>query len=256
LPLKTSTGGITRLDAVARVEPGVGPIAVYHYGQQPAVTLSFNLAPGASLDAALAAAYDAASEVVPPEVALEFTGAAQKFQESTVQVPLLLLFTVVIIYMVLAVLYEHLGHPLTILTALPLAGFGALLVLLLANDELNIFSFVGIILLVGLVKKNGIMMIDFALARQRAGMSAEDVIVEACLVRLRPIMMTTFAAIFATLPIAVGFGAGGEARRPLGIAVVGGLFFSQFLTLYITPTFYVSMARVEAGLRRWRARFA
>ncbi|TXH75827.1 efflux RND transporter permease subunit [Thiobacillus sp.] len=256
LPLRTATGGITRLDAVARVDPGVGPIAVYHYGQQPAVTLSFNLAPGASLDAALAAAYDAASEVVPPEVALEFTGAAQKFQESTVQLPLLLLFTVVIIYMVLAVLYEHLGHPLTILTALPLAGFGALLVLLLANDELNIFSFVGIILLVGLVKKNGIMMIDFALARQRAGMSAEDAIVEACLVRLRPIMMTTFAAIFATLPIAIGFGTGGEARRPLGIAVVGGLFFSQFLTLYITPTFYVSMARMETALRRWRARFA
>jgi hydrophobic/amphiphilic exporter-1 (mainly G- bacteria), HAE1 family len=256
LPLKTTSGAITRLDAVARIEPGVGPIAVYHYGQQPAVTLSFNLAPGASLDAALAAAYDAASEVVPPEVTLEFTGAAQKFQESTVQLPLLLLFTVVIIYMVLAVLYEHLGHPLTILTALPLAGFGALLVLLLANEELNIFSFVGIILLVGLVKKNGIMMIDFALARQRAGKSAEDAIVEACLVRLRPIMMTTFAAIFATLPIAIGFGTGGEARRPLGIAVVGGLFFSQFLTLYITPTFYVSMARAEAALRRWRARFA
>jgi HAE1 family hydrophobic/amphiphilic exporter-1 len=256
LPLKTTSGAITRLDAVARIEPGVGPIAVYHYGQQPAVTLSFNLAPGASLDAALAAAYDAASEVVPPEVTLEFTGAAQKFQESTVQLPLLLLFTVVIIYMVLAVLYEHLGHPLTILTALPLAGFGALLVLLLANEELNIFSFVGIILLVGLVKKNGIMMIDFALARQRAGKSAEDAIVEACLVRLRPIMMTTFAAIFATLPIAIGFGTGGEARRPLGIAVVGGLFFSQFLTLYITPTFYVSMARAEAALRRWRVRFS
>jgi HAE1 family hydrophobic/amphiphilic exporter-1 len=254
LPLKTAAGEITRLDAVARVDPGVGPVAVYHYGQQPAVTLSFNLTPGASLDAALAAAYDAASEVVPSEVALEFTGAAQKFQESTVQLPLLLLFTVVIIYMVLAVLYEHLGHPLTILTALPLAGFGALLVLLLTNNELNIFSFVGIILLVGLVKKNGIMMIDFALARQRAGLSAEDAIVEACLVRLRPIMMTTFAAIFATLPIAIGFGAGGEARRPLGIAVVGGLFFSQFLTLYITPTFYVSMARAEAALRRWRTR--
>jgi HAE1 family hydrophobic/amphiphilic exporter-1 len=255
LPLKTAAGALTRLDAVARVEAGVGPIAVHHYGQQPAVTLSFNLAPGASLDGALAAVREAAREVAPPEVALQFTGAAQKFQESTVQLPLLLLFTVVVIYMVLAVLYEHLGHPLTILTALPLAGFGALLVLLLADAELNVFSYVGIILLVGLVKKNGIMMIDFALTRQRAGMSPEDAIVEASLVRLRPIMMTTFAAIFATLPIAIGFGAGGEARRPLGIAVVGGLLFSQFLTLYITPTFYVSMARVGAALRGWRARY-
>ena len=256
LPLKTVSGTLTRLDAVAKVEAGVGPIAVNHYGQQPAVTLSFNLAPGISLDQALVAAYDAAKEVVPAEVAMEFTGAAQKYQESTVRLPLLLLFTVIIIYMVLAVLYEHLGHPLTILTALPLAGFGALLVLLLMGEELNIFSFVGIILLVGLVKKNGIMMVDFALTRQRTGSSAEDAIVEACLVRLRPIMMTTFAAIFATLPIAIGFGAGGEARRPLGIAVVGGLLFSQFLTLYITPTFYVSMARVEAALKRWRARWA
>lgn len=256
LPLKTPAGALIRLDAVARIEAGVGPIAVHHYGQQPAVTLSFNLAPGASLDAALAATLEAASEVAPPDVALGFTGAAQKFRESTVQLPLLLLFTVLIIYMVLAVLYEHLGHPLTILTALPLAGFGALLVLLLAGEELNIFSFVGIILLVGLVKKNGIMMVDFALTRQRAGLSAEDAIVEASLVRLRPIMMTTLAAIVATLPIAIGLGAGGEARRPLGVAVVGGLLFSQLLTLYITPTFYVSMAQLEAWLARQRARFA
>lgn len=250
LPLRTASGELARLDAVARVEAGVGPIAVYRYGQQVAVTLSFGLAPNVSLDVGLNAALDAATEALPTEVSVELTGAAQKFQESTVTLPLLLLFTIVIIYMVLAVLYEHLGHPLTILTALPLAGFGALLVLLLAGEELNIFSYVGLILLVGLVKKNGIMMIDFALTRQRAGMSAEDAIVEACLVRLRPIMMTTLSAIVATLPIAIGFGAGGEARRPLGIAVVGGLVFSQFLTLYITPTFYVSMARLEAWLRQ------
>ncbi len=256
LPIRTASGGLTRLDAVARVEAGVGPVAVNHYGQQPAVTLSFNLAAGASLNTALAQALAAANEVLPADVTAQLAGSAQKFQESTVTLPLLLLFTVLVIYMVLAVLYEHLGHPLTILSALPLAGFGALLVLLLAGEELNIFSFVGIILLVGLVKKNGIMMIDFALTRQRAGMSAEDAIVEACLVRLRPIMMTTFAAIVATLPIAIGFGTGGEARRPLGIAVVGGLLFSQFLTLYITPTFYVSMAQFEGWLGRQRARFA
>ncbi len=255
LPLKTAAGSVVRLDTVARVEAGVGPVAVHHYGQQPAVTLSFALAPGASLDAALAAALAAAREAAPPGVTLQFTGAAQKFQESTVQLPLLLLFTVIVIYMVLAVLYEHLGHPLTILTALPLAGFGALLVLLLADAELNVFSFVGIILLVGLVKKNGIMMIDFALTRQRAGLSAEDAIVEASLVRLRPIMMTTLSTIAATLPIAIGFGAGGEARQPLGLAVVGGMVFSQFLTLYVTPTFYVSMARLEAGLRSLHTRF-
>lgn len=256
LPIRTASGTPTRLDAVARVEAGVGPISVNHFGQQPAVTLSFNLAQGASLNEALARALAAANEVLPAEVTAQLAGAAQKFQESTVTLPLLLLFTVLVIYMVLAVLYEHLGHPLTILSALPLAGFGALLVLLLANEELNIFSFVGVILLVGLVKKNGIMMVDFALTRQRAGMAPEDAIVEASLVRLRPIMMTTFAAIFATLPIAIGFGAGGEARRPLGIAVVGGLVFSQFLTLFITPTFYVSMARLEGWLRRRLARFA
>ena len=254
LPLKTASGAITRLDAVATIEAGVGPVAVYHYGQQLAVTLSFNVAANASLREVLDEAYAAAGEVLPPGVTMEYTGSAQKFQESTIELPLLLLFTILVIYMVLAVLYEHLGHPLTILTALPLAGFGALLVLLLMGEELNIFSFVGIILLVGLVKKNGIMMVDFALTRQRAGLPPEDAIIEACLVRLRPIMMTTFAAIFATLPIAIGLGAGSEARRPLGVAVVGGLLFSQILTLYITPTFYVSMARVQTRWQRWRAR--
>ncbi|MCA1979029.1 MAG: efflux RND transporter permease subunit [Thiobacillus sp.] len=256
LPIRAAAGGVTRLDAVARVSPAVGPISVNHVGQQPAVTLSFNLLPGTSLNEALTRALAAVNEGLPAEVTAGLAGSAQKFQESTVTLPLLLLFTVVVIYMVLAVLYEHLGHPLTILSALPLAGFGALLVLLLANEELNIFSFVGIILLVGLVKKNGIMMVDFALTRQRAGMPPEEAIVEASLTRLRPIMMTTFAAILATLPIAIGFGAGGEARRPLGVAVVGGLVFSQFLTLFITPTFYVSMARLQERLSRLRARRA
>jgi HAE1 family hydrophobic/amphiphilic exporter-1 len=154
------------------------------------------------------------------------------------------MITIVLIYMILAILYEHYGHPFTILTALPFAGFGALATLLLFREELNIFSFVGIILLIGLVKKNGIMMVDFAMQMQRdKDMKAVDAIVEACSVRFRPIMMTTGAAIFATLPIAMGYGAGAETRRPLGIAVVGGLVFSQFLTLYVTPVFFVSMDR-------------
>lgn len=256
LPLRAAGGEIVRLDAVARVESGVGPVSVSHEGQQPAVTIAFGLASGVSLDRALAEALAVAAEVVPPDVALEFAGTAAKFQESALQMPLLILATVIVIYMVLAVLYEHLGHPLTILTALPLAGAGALLTLLLADEELNVFSYIGIVLLVGLVKKNGIMMVDFALTRQRAGMSAEDAIVEASLVRLRPIMMTTFSAIVATLPIAIGMGAGGEARRPLGVAVVGGLVFSQFLTLYITPTFFVSMASLQARLEAWQVRRA
>jgi HAE1 family hydrophobic/amphiphilic exporter-1 len=170
--------------------------------------------------------------------------------------PILLAITILVIYMILAILYEHLGHPLTILTALPLAGFGALVMLLTFHQEINIFSFVGIILLVGLVKKNGIMMVDFALGLQREkGLPAEQAIVEASLVRFRPIMMTTLAAILATLPIALGYGAGGETRQPLGVAVVGGLLFSQLLTLYLTPTFYVSLERFTQWLRRGPARY-
>jgi HAE1 family hydrophobic/amphiphilic exporter-1 len=192
-----------------------------------------------------------ASETLPSGVTVKMAGSAKAFQDAFSTLPVLLLITIVVIYMVLAVLYENYAHPLTILTALPFAGFGALLMLLLMGMELNIFSFVGIILLVGLVKKNGIMMVDFALQLQREkGLSAQDAIVEASLIRFRPIMMTTLAAIFAALPLALGTGTGSEMRQPLGIAVVGGLVFSQLLTLYVTPTFYASMEQLVGFSRR------
>ena len=198
---------------------------------------------------AVTAVQGIADEVVPAGISTSFTGSAKAFQEAFRSLPILLLITVLLIYIILAILYEHYGHPFTILTALPFAGFGALATLILFREELNIFSFVGIILLIGLVKKNGIMMVDFALQMQREqSMKPVDAIVEACTVRFRPIMMTTAAAIFATLPIALGYGAGAETRRPLGIAVVGGLIFSQFLTLYVTPVFYVTMERFSQYL--------
>ena len=250
LYVQSSTGRMVPIHAVADVNMGVGPVSVSHYGQLTSVVLSFNLAPGISIGDAVSRLERMAAETLPSGVSAKMVGSAKAFQDAFRTLPILLLITILVIYMVLAILYEHYGHPITILTALPFAGFGALLVLMLFGMELNIFSFVGIILLVGLVKKNGIMMVDFALQLQRdRGLPADEAIVEACLIRFRPIMMTTMAAIFATLPLALGTGTGSETRQPLGIAVVGGLVFSQLLTLYVTPTFYVSMERVTTWFR-------
>jgi HAE1 family hydrophobic/amphiphilic exporter-1 len=253
LYVRSSSGQLVPLSSLATVSQGTGPLAVAHQGQLPSATISFNLKPDVSLGEAVLSVERIARETLPSTIQVSFQGTAEAFQSSIQGLGLLLLVAIVVIYMVLGILYESFIHPLTILTALPFAGFGALVTLLVFRTELSIYAFVGIIMLVGLVKKNGIMMVDFAIEAERAqGYTAEKAIYEACLVRFRPIMMTTMAALMGTLPIALGIGAGAESRRPLGLAVVGGLVFSQTLTLYVTPVFYVYMDRLQQrfGKRR------
>jgi hydrophobic/amphiphilic exporter-1 (mainly G- bacteria), HAE1 family len=254
LYLRSQKGTLIPLTSVASASNDVGPLSVNHSGQLPSVTLSFNLPPGVSLGTAVNDVQKAARQALPSTISTGFSGTAQAFKDSQQGLFLLLLLAIVVIYIVLGILYESFVHPLTILSGLPFAGFGALLTLVIFRTELSVYAYVGVIMLVGLVKKNAIMMIDFALdAERNEGKSPRDAIIEACSVRFRPIMMTTMAALMGTLPIAIGWGAGAESRRPLGLAVVGGLAFSQLITLYVTPVVYTYLDALQHRFGR-RAR--
>ncbi len=252
LYIRSSNQKLVPLDGVAQVARTVGPLSVNHFGQLPAATVSFNLQPGFSLGEAAKRVNDAVRELrIPASVTTSFQGTVKEFQESFQNLTILLVVAILVIYIVLGVLYESFIHPITILSGLPSAVFGALLTLALFGKQLDLFAFVGLIMLFGVVKKNAIMMIDFAIqARRVEDLSAAEAIYRGCVLRFRPIMMTTMAALLGTLPIALGYGEGADARQPLGLAVVGGLVVSQFLTLYITPVLYLYLEQLQIWLQR------